>query len=135
MRNRCLKPNSTAYKNYGGRGITIPEEWKQYSNFKKDMYNTYLTAGGDEARVTIDRIDNNQGYSVDNCKWSTYQEQANNRRSNKYITWEGKTKTLAEWGREYNIPSSRLRTRFYCYKWDINKCLNYPNHKKEAVVG
>jgi len=76
MIQRCDNPNSPAYKNYGGRGITYPTEWKDFNNFFEDM-------GQRPSReYSIDRIDNDKSYSTDNCKWSTYFEQNNNKRDN-----------------------------------------------------
>jgi hypothetical protein len=76
MLKRCYNKNCKAYCNYGGRGITVCDEWiESFDNF----YKWLLTSNYDE-NLTIDRIDNDKGYSPDNCKFSTYVEQNNNRR-------------------------------------------------------
>ena len=72
---RCLNPNNAAYKNYGGRGITICEEWLKFEGFYEDM-------GLRPYKLQIDRVDNNKGYSKDNCHWVTAKENSNNRRNN-----------------------------------------------------
>lgn len=106
MLNRCRNENNHNFNNYGGRGIKVCDEWKSYINFKKWA----LSVGYDEG-LTIDRIDTNGYYCPENCRWSTIQEQENNRRNNHLITAFNKTQTLSQWSREKGIKITTLRAR------------------------
>lgn len=112
---RCYNPNDRNYKNYGARGINVCDEWR--NNFKA-FYDWSYTNGYKEEKLesgrnkwTIDRIDVNGDYSPENCRWVTMKEQCNNRRSNNFITIDGQTKTLANWGDKYNLKIGTIWSR------------------------
>lgn len=105
MRSRCNNPNHKAYHNYGGRGIKVCERWMEsFENFYADM-------GDSPADTELDRIDNEKGYSPENCRWATYQQQGNNRRNNRYLTFNGETHSLADWCRITGINRATLKYR------------------------
>lgn len=106
MLNRCRNKNNHNYHNYGGRGIEVCDEWKSYINFKE-----WAISNGYENNLTLDRVNTNGNYCPENCKWSTIQEQENNRRNNHLITAFNKTQTLSQWSRESGIKITTLRAR------------------------
>lgn len=114
---RCLNPNKTEYKNYGGRGIKVCERWKNsVAAFYEDM--------GDRPtpKHSIDRINVNGDYEPSNCRWATREEQQNNRRNNVNITFNGKTQTLTQWAKELSIAKSTLAYRVK--NWSIQKAFS-----------
>lgn len=107
MKKRCYNSNMINYKNYGGRGIKVCNEW--LDNFM--TFYDWAMDNGYRDDLTIDRIDINGNYEPANCRWLTYKQQANNRRNNVYLTYDGKTQTMKEWADELNIPYSRINCR------------------------
>ena len=120
IKQRCFNKNAEKYKIYGGRGITMCEEWKDFKVFYEWSKNN-----GYEDDLTIDRIDSNGNYCPENCKWSTQREQQNNRRNNHLITYNGKTQTIAQWSRELNFKPYLLYLRFK-NNWSIERAFTTP---------
>lgn len=104
MLSRCRNPNDTGYADYGGRGISVCDRWRYFENFYEDM-------GGRPDNHSLDRIDNNGPYSPDNCRWAIIEVQANNKRSSLFLTWNGQTKTAAQWARKLDIPRTTIVRR------------------------
>lgn len=123
LRQRCNNPNSIQYKDYGGRGITVCDEWNAHF---EPFYDWAMANGYDEG-LTIDRIDNNKGYSPDNCRWANRTTQCNNTRSNHRITYKGATHTLSEWTRITGLSYVCLRQRINNLHWSVKKALTTPN--------
>lgn len=110
MKRRCYNPEEKFYKDYGGRGIKVCDEWMDkkegHSNFQK-----WAAENGWEKGRSIDRIDVNGNYEPNNCRWATPEEQANNRRNNNYVTINGVTKTTSEWARQIGISQNAFTGR------------------------
>lgn len=105
MRSRCMNKDNDSFANYGGRGITICSEWDSFENFRDDMGNP------SSPEHTIDRIDNDKGYSKSNCRWANATTQGRNKRNNRVIEYQGEMKTVMEWHEVTGIPYTTLLNR------------------------
>lgn len=123
IKNRCFNENEPAFKDYGGRGITVCQEWVD----KFTAFEQWALNNGYSESLTIDRINNNGNYEPDNCRWITNQQQSRNRRTNHLLTHKGQTKTLIEWSEELSIPYNTLVNRINVLGWSIEKSLSTPS--------
>jgi len=108
MRQRCNNKRNKDYKYYGGRGIVCCDRWKRFEKFYADM-------GEKPEGLTLERIDNNKGYSPSNCKWVNMKEQNRNSRNNRVIKYGGETKCVSEWAEVLKIKVTVLRYRLKKY--------------------
>lgn len=120
MKKRCVNPNDVAYKNYGGRGIKICDEWLDFSNFYEWAMNN-----GYEDTLTIERKDVNGNYCPENCKWATMKEQSNNKRNNHYLEYNGEIKTISQWADKLGISKSTISSRIEL-GWSTEDILTKP---------
>ena len=119
MMHRCYNKASKDYPDYGGRGITVCERWRDGpENFCNDM-------GERPEGCTLDRIDNDQGYSPENCRWADAITQANNRRSNLLLATVHGVKTCAEVARLYGVDYKRLHHAITKKDMDLQEALQY----------
>lgn len=124
---RCETKTHQAYKNYGGRGITVCDQWHTFEQFFADMGEQPFKG------ASIERINNSLGYSKDNCMWANSTAQNRNRRSNRLLTVNGVTKPVCEWAAQ-----TGLRHNTICYRLDngwtpelaITTPPNYTNRKQ-----
>lgn len=124
---RTTSKQYKTYYLYGGRGIKMCDEWlNDYQTFKKWSYENGYDDNAPKYALTIDRIDNNKGYNPDNCRWVSMKEQNNNTRRNRFITYNGVTKTLQQWCDELNIPTTTMFCRLN-RGWSVEKALNTPS--------
>jgi len=122
MRRRCFDVAYKDYPRYGGTGITVCPEWENFSTFLNDM-------GERPKRMTLDRIDNSKGYSKSNCRWATGRTQMNNTTRNRWITYQGVRRTVAQWARVLGMPRARLSARINSLGWSIQKAFNDGKYK------
>jgi len=121
MLSRCYNPNATGYKNYGARGITVCDEWR---NDFKAFYDWAMSHGYSDD-LTIDRINNDSNYEPTNCRWVDSKTQSTNRSNNHYVTIDGETKTLREWCDYYFINYHTVQDRLK-RGWSVEKALLTP---------
>lgn len=134
MMSRCYNSNNPGYKNYGGRGITVCDEWRD----SLEAFYVWAINNGHEEGLTIERIDVNGNYCPDNCTWIPKSKQSNNQRSNNLITFNGETKTMKEWSEITGLSYSTIRSRKNS-GWSDEKTIETPvlktwsRHKQEKT--
>ena len=117
MRQRCFDENASNYGRYGGRGITVCDEWDRFENFRD-----WSLKNGYSDELTIDRIDYDGHYGPDNCRWVSDKIQANNRSTNHYLEYDGQIMSIADWARKKDINPNTLANRIR-RGWPIEKAL------------
>lgn len=134
MKQRCMNPNDKQYHLYGGRGISVCDEWER----SFEAFRAYVGKKPDK-NSSLDRIDNDRGYEPGNVRWATGSEQLSNTRRNVRIVYEGKSQTLMEWSVELGIPYNTLRQR-KLNGWSDSEIISRPvdksfarNHKRLAM--
>lgn len=124
MKSRCYTVTDHAYKNYGGRGIKICDEWRyDYIAF----YNWSLSAGYKQG-LSIDRIDVNGDYEPSNCRWADAATQSRNKRNNVFISYNGETRVMRDWAKETKVTRTGLAKRIKA-GWKIEEALEVKPHK------
>jgi hypothetical protein len=118
---RCYNPKHKAYKNYGGRGITICDRWRySYENFLADM------GRAPSPKHSIDRIDNDGNYEPSNCRWATAKVQGNNQRKTKKVDFNGEKRTILELSLTSKIPRRKIYERVHYRGWSIEDAMSHP---------
>lgn len=128
---RCYDTNRSAFKDYGGRGITVCDDWNNrekvpsaYNATKGWLsFKEWAVEHGYKEGLTLDRIDNNKGYSPENCRWVTRTVQMNNTRRNRFVEYKGVSKTLSEWCRELELNYDKIERRINKLGWSVEKAL------------
>lgn len=122
MRNRCYNRGHENYNHYGGRGVQICTEWKE--DFEAFM--SWAMDHGYKEGLTIERIDNDGNYEPGNCRWATRKEQANNRKSSRFLVFDGEKRTIAEWSDITGIRSYNILQRIDKLGWSVERALTTP---------
>jgi len=119
MRQRCLNPKTPNYYRYGGRGITICDQWLSFETFLEDM-------GRKPSKDrSIERRDNDGNYEPSNCYWASQEQQDNNKRTTIRLTYNGETLSLAQWAKKTGLTYDQIRAR-YRMGWDIKDIIESP---------
>lgn len=118
MKRRCLHPTYKNFKNYGGRGIDFAPEWRSFSRFLSDV------GPAPSSKHTLDRIDNDAGYSKRNCRWATRAEQSRNSRRNRWIEWKGKRLVVDDAARLIGVSAKTLLWRVQ--RWGVERAMTTP---------
>lgn len=126
MIQRCANPNAPHYYRYGGRGIRVCRRWRKFENFLADM-------GLPPEGMSLDRINNNLGYFLSNCRWASRSTQARNTRTNRWLTHNGQRKLLIEWAEEFGLRYSTLSRRLL-RSWPIDVALVEPSKRNRRIV-
>lgn len=124
MHERCERQKHNHYMDYGGRGIKVCEEWKEYIPFAK-----WARENGYTDKLSIDRINVNGDYEPSNCRWVTDKEQQNNKRNNRMIEYKGKRYTLTQLAEMIGINKTTLRERLNL-GWSVDKAVETPIRKR-----
>lgn len=133
MKERCYKQDNKSYHRYGGRNITICEEWLGDNGFQH--FFDWAIANGYNDTLTIDRIDNDGNYEPSNCRWATREQQMNNVSYNVRLTYNGETHTIAEWSKITGIDQDTIQSRNKYHDMSIEEVLfKEPTCKKRVEV-
>ena len=123
MKSRCENPNRTKYKDYGGRGIKVCDEWHKASKFV-----LWALSHGYRKGLQLDRVDNDGDYCPENCRFVTPKENSRNRRNTKRLTVNGETKTVVEWCEQLGV------NQYTVYYWIREKGITYAERKMSEIA-
>lgn len=124
IKSRCFNKNIKSYKDYGGRGIKMCNEWADsFETFRDWAYQSGYT---DE--LTIERVDHDGDYCPTNCTWIPFNKQQKNRRTSYAIEYNGKTQDLVSWCNELGLPYKNVHNRIYKLGWSFEKAISEPVH-------
>ena len=124
MKSRCHNPQNKRHPNWGGRGITVCERWR--NDFKAFYEDVSRLPNFGKKGYSLNRIDNDGNYEPNNVEWANDKTQSNNKRNNHILTYNGKTQTIAQWAEEIGISPSTLYNRIITLHWSAEKALTEP---------
>lgn len=122
MKHRCYNPNSTIYRNYGGRGVSVCPEWR--NNFS--AFRDWSMSNGYAKNKSIDRIDVNGDYCPENCRWASQSQQQRNKRNSQTAFYKGCEMSLADIAEKTGINLRTLRSRIQILGWSVEKAVSTP---------
>jgi len=125
MKQRCTNKNHRSYKNYGGKGIAVCDEW--INSF--DVFRFWALSHGYSKELTLDRIDGHGNYCPENCRWATFKQQGNNRVTNRILTYKGESHTMSQWCDITGLSKATIYGRLKS-GWDIEKVIETPSRTR-----
>lgn len=128
MMQRCHNKDGADYSNWGGKGITVCARWHNFDNFAADLVNKPTK------KHQLDRIDNNKGYSPDNCRWVTPKENMRNTSRVRKVTFDGVTHCVSEWAEIWGISPSMAHYRINA-GWSPDKIASTPSKSRKPNLG
>lgn len=130
MKTRCYNQNASEYERYGGRGISICDDWvNNYESFKDWAY-----ANGYDDNLTIERKDVNGNYCPENCTWATILEQMNNMTTNHLLTFKNETHNMKQWANIIGISYTTMKTCINKRKWSIEDVIEHYKSNKNKIL-
>lgn len=130
MKGRCENPNDPAFDRYGGRGVTICRAWA--SDFM--TFRSWAEGAGYRDDLSIDRIDNDLGYTPGNYRWATPTEQNRNRRDNRRVEYRGEMLLASELAERHGLPADVVKNRIWRYGWDVARAVSTPVAPKAKAL-
>jgi len=121
MKARCANENLPLFKNHGGRGISFCTKWDSFEPFL-----SWALTNGFKRGLSLDRKNNDGNYTPENCRWATRKEQNTNQRSNHHVSFKGKTQSILQWAKEYDLKYGTLYHRLFNLRWPIEQALTTP---------
>lgn len=121
MIQRCTNPQNHKWQRYGGRGISVCKEWRDFENFQRDM-------GERPPGMTLDRTNNNGDYTPSNCRWATATQQQNNMSTNVRVSIDGEPMTIPQASRAFGISRETIRSRIRS-GWDAQLAVQHPTNQ------
>ena len=116
LKDRCNRAKCINYNKYGGAGVTYDPSWEKYDQFLADM-------GERPEGMTLDRIDNSKGYSKENCRWATYEQQLANRSCSMNITYNGITQSASMWAKSLGLAKGAVWNWIKLLGWDVERAV------------
>jgi hypothetical protein len=129
MVRRCTDPDDREWHNYGGRGITICEEWLGDGGLARFILDMGERPGNGMRQFSIDRISNDHGYSPTNCVWATPFEQSRNTRQNLNVEHNGERLCITDWAARSGLKAGTLRKRIVVLGWSVERAITQPAGK------
>lgn len=129
MMDRCYRETASNYPMYGGRGISVCEEWHNI-----EAFGSWAENNGFQKGLSLERIDVNGNYCPDNCTWATPKQQANNRRNTIFLEWNGERKSIHQWADELGVSASTLSNRYYL-GWSTEEILTLSVSRRKPRRG